>query len=86
MSQRGYCPIPTATKGADLNHGKAPDSAPDTHMETRERDVWVISTMKAYLCRRPISTCFFMVVNIAMHIVNFPSKQAPILCKHTCIH
>ena len=46
-------------EGRGPNHGKAPDSAPDTHMETRERDVWVISTVKAYLCRRPISTPFF---------------------------
>ena len=22
---------------------------------------------------------------LSMHIVNFPSKRAPILCKHTCI-
>ena len=23
---------------------------------------------------------------LSMHIVNFPSQRAPILCKHTCIH
>ena len=29
--------------------------------------------------------CFITCI-ATMHIVNFPIKRAPILCKHTCIH
>ena len=49
MSQRGHCPIPTATKGADYNHGKAATTSWYTYGDERKGRLLMIEPTTSQL-------------------------------------